>query len=153
VSELGSSSDTRIVLTHNRVLVSGSKNETALYASIPLTDISSIEVSSRPRARRSAAWGVVGLFAAVGVWQVTPDARTGFIAGIAVALIALLLIGDYWVHPAGVHISIRGKETVIQTELGSRSEQAVEFAAKVENARRKMLPGRLSGPWRNYPTG
>ncbi|MGB1748396.1 MAG: hypothetical protein ACPHK0_01250 [Dehalococcoidia bacterium] len=150
---MGSSSDTRMVLTHNRVLISGSKNETVLHASIPLTDISSIEVSSRPRARRSAAWGVVGLFAAVGVWQVTPDARTGFIAGIAVALIALLLIGDYWVRPAGVHISIRGKETVIQTELGSRSEQAVEFAAEVENARRKMLPGRLSGPWRNYPTG
>ena len=109
VSDLGSADGRRFQLTHTRVVLfrAGERSEHGtVYASARLTDISSVTISRRPRARRSAAWGIAGLFSAIGVWQVTTNSNVGIVAAIAVAIISLLLMADYWIRPSGIHVAL-----------------------------------------------
>ena len=161
VSELDSGGEGYFQLTHARVIFNrGSKtrrvDETGdgtVYASVRLKDISSVRISRRPRARRSAAWGVVGLLSAIGVWQVTPDSTIGIAAAVAVALVSLVLIADYWIRPAGVHLEFHTPGGAISGEVGGRASHAIEFAREVENERRRLGPGRAGTPFRIYPSG
>ncbi len=125
----------------------------AVYASIQLKDISSVRISRRPRARRSAAWGVVGLFSAIGVWQVTPDATIGIVAALAVALVSLVLMADYWIRPAGVHLEFHTAGGKISGEVGGSASHAINFAREVENERRRLVPVPAGTPFRIYPSG
>lgn len=154
ISELKSTKDSGFQLSHSRVIFRGGTDSNAVYASAQLKDMSSVNISRRPRARRSAAWGVVGLFAAIGVWQVTPSMTVGVTASLVVALISLLLMADYLIRPAGVHIEFHttGGGT-IGDEVDSEVGAAMEFAREVENARRKLVPNRVNSPYRNYPSG
>jgi hypothetical protein len=97
---------------------------------------------------------VVGLFAAIGVWQVTPSTTVGVTASLVVALISLILMADYWIRPAGVHMEFHttGGGT-IGGEVDGKVATAMEFAREVENTRRRLVPSRISSPYRNYPSG
>lgn len=154
VSELKSSKSSGFQLSHSRVIFRGGTESNAVYSSAQLKDVSSVNVSRRPRARRSAAWGVVGLFAAIGVWQVTPSTTVGVTASLVVALISLILMADYWIRPAGVHMEFHttGGGT-IGGEVDGKVATAMEFAREVENTRRRLVPSRISSPYRNYPSG
>lgn len=154
MSELDSNDGGSFRLTHARVLLRGGSESNAVYASAQLKDITSIEISRRPRARRSAAWGIVGLFAAIGVWQVTPSSTIGVTSAIIVALISLILMADYWIRPAGVHLEFHtsGGNTV-GSEVGGKSALAMQFTRDVEDAKRRLVPSRVSSPYRNYPSG
>ena len=154
VAELKSTDDSGFQLSHTRVIFRGGTDSEAVYSSAQLKDVSSVNVSRRPRARRSAAWGVVGLFAAIGVWQVTPSTTVGITAALVVALISLILMADYWIRPAGVHIEFHttGGGT-ISGEVDGKVAAAMEFAREVENTRRRLVPNRVSSPFRNYPSG
>ncbi len=153
ITELESSDDGRFQLTHARVIYNGGSESKSVYASARLKDINSVQISRRPRARRSAAWGVVGLFAAIGVWQVTPSTTIGITAGAAVAIISLILLADYWIRPAGVHIEFHTGGGAIGGEVGGKASHAMEFARSVEDARRRIVPSRINTPYRNYPSG
>ena len=154
VSELSSSSEGSFRLTHARVIFSGGANSSNLYGSTQLGDITSVQISRRPRARRSAAWGIVGLFAAIGVWQVTPNSTVGISAALAVAIISLILMADYWVRPAGVHLQFQTSGgATIGGEIDGKAVHAMEFAREVEDARRRLVPRRIKSPFRNYPSG
>jgi hypothetical protein len=154
VSELRSKDEGGFRLTHARVVFNGSSDSNAVYASAHLKDITAIKISRRPRARRSAAWGIVGLFAAIGVWQVTPNSSVGITSAIAVAVISLILMADYWVRPAGVHLELHTVGgNVIDGEIGRKIAQAAEFAREVEDTKRRLVPNRVSAPYRNYPSG
>jgi hypothetical protein len=154
VSELKSKDDGNFKLTTSRVIYQGSSDSTSVYASTQLRDVTSVLISQRPRARRSAVWGIVGLFAAIGVWQVTPDSTIGVAAAAAVALISLVLMADYWVRPAGVHLELQttGGNT-IGGEVGGKTSDAMRFTTEVEDAKRRLVPSRLNTPYRNYPSG
>jgi len=152
IAELKSTDDGRFELTHARVIFNGGSESDSVYASARLKDIDSVRISRRPRARRSAAWGVVGLFAAIGVWQMTPSSTIGITAGAAVAIISLILLGDYWIRPTGVHINFQTSGGAISGEVGGKASQAVEFAHGVEDARRRIVPSRVNTPYRNYPS-
>jgi len=154
VAELKSTNDSGFQLSHSRVIFRGGTDSNAVYASAQLKDVSSVNISRRPRARRSAAWGVVGLFAAIGVWQVTPSTTVGVTAALVVALISLILMADYWIRPAGVHIELHTTGGgIIGGEVDGKVATAMEFAREVENTRRKLVPNRVSSPYRNYPSG
>ncbi len=155
LSELSSDGKGRFQLTHARVIFTGGgrADNGAVYASVPLKDISSVLISRRPRARRSAAWGVIGLFSAIGVWQVTPSSTIGITAALAVALISLVLMADYWIRPAGVHLEFHTAGGEVGGEVGGEAAHAVTFAREVEDARRRLVPGRINTPYRNYPSG
>ena len=154
VSELAPGDGDNFKLTHARVIFRGGPESSTVHASAQLKDISSIQISRRPRARRSAGWGMVGLFAAIGVWQVTPSSNVGIIAAVAVAAISLVLMGDYWIRPSGVHLEfhISGGST-IGGEVGGKTTLAMEFARDVEDAKRRLVPNRLSARFRNSRSG
>lgn len=154
VSELDSDGDSYFQLTSARVIFHGGGAEGgAVYASVQLKDISSVQISRRPRARRSAAWGVVGLFSAIGVWQVTPNSTIGIAAALAVALISLVLMADYWIRPAGVYLEFHTTGGKIDGEVGAKASHALAFAREVEDERRRLVPVRAGRPFRNYPSG
>ncbi len=154
-SQLRAASSGTFQLTHARVIFSGgsSSDSGAVYASAQLKDITGVQISRRPRARRSAAWGVVGLFAAIGVWQVTPSTTVGIAAGLAVAVISLILMADYWIRPAGVHLEFQTAGGTIAGEVDEKIAVAMEFARDVEDSKRRIVPSRVSTPYRNYPSG
>lgn len=153
VSELKSNDGNSFLLTHARIIYRGGEDKGDIYASAQLRNISSVKISRRPRARRSAAWGIVGLFSAIGVWQVTPDSSIGAAAAVAVALVSLVLMGDYWIRPAGVHLEFHTAGGKIGGEVGGKISNALEFAQEVEDAQRRLIPTRLNMPRRNYPSG
>ena len=154
VSELESNDDGNFTLTHARVIFRGGSESSSVYASAQLKDISSVEISRRPRARRSAAWGTVGLFAAIGVWQVTPNSNVGIAAAIAVAVVSLILMGDYWIRPSGVHLEFHTTGgSIIGGEIGGKPAPAIQFTRDVEDTKRRLIPSRTRSPYRNYPSG
>lgn len=154
VAELSSNDRSNFRLTHSRVIYRGGSESKHVYASAQLKDITSIQVSRRPRARRSAAWGVVGLFAAIGVWQVTPDSSVGIISAIAVAVVSLIMMADYWIRPSGVHLEFHTSGgSAIGGEVGGKQASAMQFTRDVEDAKRRLVPSRISSPFRNYPSG
>jgi hypothetical protein len=152
VSKLKSNDGGNFTLTHARVIFRGGSESDSVYASVQLRDISSVEITRRPRARRSAIWGTVGLVAAIGVWQVTPSSNIGIAAALAVALVSLILMGDYWIRPAGVHLefnTIGGR--VIGGEVDEKSTLAMKFTRDVEDTKRRLVPIRTKSSYRNYP--
>ena len=155
ISELEPGGGGYFQLTHARVIYNGGggTDSATAYASVRLKDISSIQISRRPRARRSAAWGVVGLFSAIGVWQVTPDSTIGIGAAVMVALTSLFLMADYWVRPAGVFLEFRARGGTIAGEVGGKASNALAFARQVEDEQRRLGPSRVSTPFRKYPAG
>ena len=153
VSALDSRNEGSFRLTHARVIFNGSSDSNAIYASAQLKDITAIKVSRRPRARRSAAWGIVGLFSAIGVWQITPDSTVGLVSSVAVAAISLLLMADYWIRPAGVHVELQTMGgNIIGAEVGENSSLVMQFVQDVEDAKRRLISGRVGAPYRNYPS-
>ena len=152
ISKLKSNNDGGFELTHNRIIYTRDSRSTVVYSSIQIQDISSIQIFRRPRARRSAAWGIIGLFSAIGVWQVTLDSVAGIIASLVVALISLILVADYWVRPVGVHIEFKTTAGKITGEVGSKLSEAVKFAQEVEDTKRRLVPRRIGSPFRNYPS-
>ena len=154
IAELSSSDRSSFQLTHARVIYRGGSDSKSVYAASQLKDITSVQISRRPRARRSAAWGVVGLFAAIGVWQVTPDSGVGILSAIAVALVSLVMMADYWVRPSGVHLEFHTSGgNVIGGEVRSKPALAMKFTQDVEDAKRRLIPSRIGSPFRNYPSG
>jgi len=152
ISKLKSNNDGGFELTHNRIIYTRDSRSTVVYSSIQIQDISSIQIFRRPRARRSAVWGIIGLFSAIGVWQVTPNSTPGIIAALAVALISLVLIADYWLRPDGVHIEFQATAGKVSGEVGNKLSEAVNFLQEVEDTRRRLVPRRIGSPFRNYPS-
>ena len=154
VSSLKSNDSGNFTLTHARVIFQGGSESDSVYASAQLRDISSVEITRRPRARRSFIWGTVGLVAAIGVWQVTPTSNIGIAAALAVAVVSLILIGDYWIRPVGVHLEFNTTGgSVIGGEVGGKSTLAIKFTRDVEDAKRRLGPIRTKSSYRNYPAG
>ena len=155
IAELDSDGESYFRLTPRRVIFGGKgdSDRGAVFTSVQLKDISSVQIARRPRARRSAAWGIVGLFSAIGVWQVTPNSTIGIAAALGVALISVVLMGDYWIRPAGVHLEFRTSDGQIGGEVGGTASQALAFTRALEDERRRVIPSRVSAPFRNYPSG
>tara|TARA_A100001037_G_scaffold291491_1_gene305652 strand:+ start:426 stop:908 length:483 start_codon:yes stop_codon:yes gene_type:complete len=154
VIELESSDKGKFRLTTNQILLFGDRESATIYSSLDLKDITCIQILRRSRTRRSAIWGLIGLFSAIGLSQTIPNSTYGFVAGMVVAAISLILIADYWVRPTGLHIefqSTHGKR--VGGNVTVKTENAVEFVRVVEDTKRKLLPSRLDTPYRNYPSG
>jgi hypothetical protein len=73
-------------------------------------------------------------------------------AAVAVAVISLILMADYWIRPAGVHLEFHTTNGTIGGEIDGKVSAAMEFVRNVEDARRRMIPGRVNTPFRNYPS-
>ncbi len=141
VCEVDSGNDGRFVLTSSRLIYQGQSSEGALFSAASVSDVTSIEFGRRSRSSGSAWWGVVGLIAAVAVWQVTTNERVGAVTGAAVAVISLLLLADYWFRPAGLTLRFGTPGGTVEGPVsGKRVRDAEDLAARVQEMKSTRQP-------------
>jgi hypothetical protein len=145
VREVDSGDDGRFVLTNRRLIYQGRSSEGAVFATAAIQDVTSIEFGRRARDSRSAWWGVIGLIAAVAVWQVTVSENVGAIAGAIVAGISALLLADYWFRPPGLVLRFGTPGGAVQGPVsGKRVREAEELAAELQQLRNSAAARRGS---------
>ncbi|GEM_PF-731542 len=149
-------------LTSQRVIYTGGQEDVTLYAAARLEDVVAVEMTRRPRDRRSAAWAALGLAAAIGVWQVSPNGSIGVAAGAVMGIISLGLLAAYWVRPSGLWLSFRASGAGVSGAVsGKHVARAPEFASMVQAARAEHVgrsqaalsgtQGPVDPPGRAYP--
>ncbi len=152
--EVDSGDDGRFVLTNQRLIYQGRSGDDALFSAAAVEDVTAIEFGRRERDARSAWWGVIGLIASIGVWQVTTNESVGMIAGAIVAGISLLLLADYWFRPAGLVLKFGTPGGAVEGPVsGKRVRDAEELAAQVQQLRQQKMPGNRAGSSSHPPGG
>ncbi len=58
-----------LLLTNHRLFLRGSLEAKNLFASIRLSEVETVSVVRVPKGRREIYWGIIGLLAALGIWQ------------------------------------------------------------------------------------
>lgn len=149
LSEVDSGDDGRFVLTTHRLIFQGRSAEGALFSTAAVQDVTSIQFGRRPRDARGAWWGVVGLLAAILVWQVTINETVGNVAGAVVAGISALLLADYWFRPGGLILRFSTPGGTVEGPVsGKHVREAEQLAATVQQLKQAQKTGALSGPVR-----
>ena len=125
------------LLTDRRVVLRGAPDAVALFASLRLQEIESVTISRARPNRRSLIWGLIGIGAAIGMWQALDGVGNmrAIVAGVVV-LMSLVLLGDYALRPTDVEVTIRANSGSMMSILfsHSRSSDADKFAAHVLSA-------------------
>ncbi len=139
VTEMDGADHGRFVLTNRRVIYTGGGGGGSIYASARLADVTSVAITRRPRDHRSAWWGVAGLIAAIGVWQVTDNDGVGAAAGVIVGIISIVLLADYWFRPPGIIMSFTTAGASVEGPVDGRSvDEAEVFGARLEAVRQQL---------------
>ena len=105
VAESPGAAGGRFVLTNLRVLYTGGSEDPVIFESARLSDIVGVRLERRSRDRRSAVWGIIGLLAAIAVWQVTRNETVGAIAAAIVGIVSIALLVDYWFRRPGMTLT------------------------------------------------
>ena len=123
-----------VVLTNWRVLLRGAPEAKVLHASMRLTEIDSLEISRARPGKRSLVWGLIGIGAAIGMWQALDGAGNVrlFVAALVVFMSGLLLV-DYFLRPPDLQVVFRARSGVemIVEFAQSHADEADRFAAQV----------------------
>ena len=93
------------ILTNLRVLYTGGSEDQVVFESARLTNVVGVRLERRSRDRRSAVWGIIGLLAAIAVWQVTRNETVGAIAAAIVGFVSIALLVDYWFRRPGMTLT------------------------------------------------
>ena len=123
-----------VVLTDRRVLLRGAAEAKVLHASMPMSEIGSLTISRARPSKRSLIWGLIGIGAAIGMWQALDAVgNLRLIVSAIVILVSGLLLADYFLRPPDLQMVFRshsGAEMAI--EFGqSQADEADRFAAQV----------------------
>ncbi len=154
LSEVDSGDDGRFILTSRRLIYQGRSSSDAVFSSASIDDVTAIEFGRRPRDSRSAWWGVVGLIAAVAVWQVTSNETVGMVAGAIVGGMSLLLLADYWFRPAGLILRFGTPGGAVEGPISSRQvSDAEQLAATVQQIRYGSPSNRMDSGSGSPPGG
>jgi hypothetical protein len=130
----------RFVLTDRRVIYIGGDEEHRNWSFAPISEISSVRVTRVARERSSLIWGVLGLIASIGIWQVATNDKIGVIGGIVMALLGAILLWDYYLRtpPSRLLFDASGKDIGgplnRSSEDGARSFGDMVFELKARNA-------------------
>lgn len=147
LSEVDSGDDGRFVLTNHRLIYQGRSSGDSVFSSAAIADVTAIQFGRRERDSRSAWWGVVGLIAAVAVWQVTTNETVGAVAGAIVGGLSLLLLADYWFRPAGLVLRFGTAGGSVEGPVSNRRmRDAEQLAAMVQQLKQGSPTGSHSGP-------
>ena len=123
-----------VVLTNRRVLLRGAPEAKVLHASMPLSEIDSLAISRARPSKRSLVWGLIGIGAAIGMWQALDGVgNMRLIIGAVVVLMSGLLLADYFLRPPDLQVVFRSRSGAeMAVEFGqSHAEEADRFAAQV----------------------
>jgi hypothetical protein len=148
----------RFVLTDRRVIYIGGDEDHRNWSFAPLSEISSVRVTRVARERSSLIWGVLGLIASIGIWQVATNERVGIIGGVAMAALGAILLWDYYLrtppsrllfHAAGRDI---GGPLNRSSENGARSfgDRVFELKARDAEKSEESAPAKPAGATRRY---
>lgn len=145
VAELQAEDGASFILTGKRVIYTGGPEEVSVLRAARLEDVSTVEIARRQRDKRAVIWAVLGIMAAVGLWQVSSNETIGAVLGAAVGVVAIGFIADYWLRPGGLALRFTTPGGAVEGAVGSKSApKLAEFAAAVEEARQaaaeKALP-------------
>jgi hypothetical protein len=136
VMEVDSGVEGRFILTNRRLIYHGKSFENSLFSSAAIEDITSVELSRKPRDSRSAWWGMAGAIAAVAVWQVTTSETVGAVAGAAVGAISALLLADFWFRPPGLALRFSAAGGGVSGPVsGKKAHDAERLAATLQRLR------------------
>lgn len=136
VQEVDSGDEGKFILTTRRLIYHGKSFENSLFSSAAIDDITSVELSRKPRDSRSAWWGVAGAIASVAVWQVTTNETVGAVAGAAVGAISALLLADFWFRPPGLVLRFSAAGGGVSGPVsGKRAHDAEKLAARLQQLR------------------
>ncbi|MDA1258193.1 MAG: hypothetical protein O3C10_10205 [Chloroflexi bacterium] len=142
----------RFVLTDRRVIYVGGDEDHRNWAFAPVSEVTTVELSRAPRERTTLIWGVLGLVAAVGMWQVATNDTVGIIGGLVMAVLAVVLLWDYYLRTPPSQLVFRAGGKDIGGPLTRSAEAgAREFGDSVfELKSREAVPARPAGITRRY---
>ena len=152
----------RFILTDRRVMYLGGDEDHRNWSFAPVEQISSIAVTRVSRERSSLLWGVLGLIAAIGIWQVATNDTVGIVGGIVMAILGATLFWDYYLRtpPSRLLFYADGNEIggplSRSSEAGARSFGDRVFELKSQNTRGPAHksggpgPGKPAGITRRY---
>ena len=147
IAEAPGAGRARYVLTDRRVLYSGGSEDRIIAESARLTDVAAVRLERRSRDRRSAVWGVIGLLAAIAVWQVTRSESVGAIAAAVVGVVSIALLADYWLRRPGIMLTFLTPGGPLGGEVEDADAGAAQvFAAKFERQRAELIRRTRPGP-------
>ncbi len=135
----------RFVLTNQRIIYAGGADDRRRWAFALLPEITAVEVARSPRERAALVWGVLGLIASVGIWQVATNATVGIVGGIAMAALGLLLLGEFYLRtpPSTLTFRAGGKDVggplTREAETGARA-----FADQLMHVRSELAAARAA---------
>ena len=142
LQEVNSGEEGRFILTNRRLLYHGGAGGESIFSTAALQNVTSVEMSRRPRESRSAWWGLAGAIAAVGVWQVTTNETVGAVAGAIVGAISLFLLADFWFRPPGVILSFHTPGGAVSGPIsGKKLREAEQFTARFQRLREERMRG------------
>ncbi len=145
ITETAGTGGARFILTDQRVLYAGGSEDQTISETARIADVGAAKLERRSRDRRSAVWGVIGLIAAVGVWQVTRNESVGAIAAVVVSVLSIALLADYWFRRQGIMLTFQTPGGPIGGQVDSADAGAAEvFAARFEQQRAELA--RRAGP-------
>jgi hypothetical protein len=128
------------VLLTDRVRLEGGPNSFGAFAIALLPQISGIKVAPRPKDRGSLVWGVIGVLAAIGVWQVATNGIVSSFGGLIVGAISLVLLGEYFLRPPDLEFEIvLGSNSLNADIKRARRNDAIAFSERIFEARSQML--------------
>ena len=129
----------RFILTNLRVLYAGGAEDAVVFESARLTEIAAVRMERRSRDRRSAIWSVIGILAAIGVWQVTRNESVGAIVAAIVGIVSIALLADYWLRRPGMMLTFLTPGGPIGGQVQDSDAQAAEaFVGKFERQRAEL---------------
>ena len=135
------------VITDRRVLYAGGGEDRIIAESVRLTDVAAVRLERRSRDRRSAVWGVIGLLAAIAVWQVTRSESVGAIAAAVVGVVSIALLADYWLRRPGIMLTFLTPGGPLGGQVEDADAGAAQaFAAKFERQRAELIRRTRPGP-------
>ena len=148
----------RFVLTDRRVIYIGGDEDHRNWSFASLSEISSVRVTRMVRERSSLIWGVLGLIASIGIWQVATNERVGIIGGIVMAALGAILLFDYYLRtpPSRLLFDAAGKDIggpiIRSSENGARSfgDRVFELKALENEKFEKSTPVKPAGTTRRY---
>lgn len=142
----------RFAMTTERVIYSGGTEEHRMWSFALISEITSAEVSRAPRDKAMLVWGLLGLVAAVGIWQVSTNAIIGVVGGVAMTALSLLLLGDYYFRTPPSMLVFRAAGQEVGGPLSREAEdRSREFADQIMHARARAEAKRQRSASRRRP--
>lgn len=150
IARLESLHGIHLVLTEDRVTVEGDKGGWGGWAVAFLPQIAAVRVSPGRKERSTLIWGVIGVFAALGVWRVASNDAVSAIGGLVVGAISLVLLGEFFFRPPDLKMQIVfGTETIDVEIKRSQAAEARQFAELILKTRQDALVAPAPASWSN----